>query len=147
VAETYGAALDAGFAKASGSKSRAEFDIAPSVTVLVGDDVDALRGFVKPVTALYVGGMGARGRNFYNDLACRFGYEAAAKEVQDLYLDGKKEEAAAAVPDDLIDEIALVGPKERIAERLEPWREAGVTTMIVLGQQPEALRVMAELVL
>jgi alkanesulfonate monooxygenase SsuD/methylene tetrahydromethanopterin reductase-like flavin-dependent oxidoreductase (luciferase family) len=115
--------------------------------VLVGDDVDALRGFVKPVTALYVGGMGARGRNFYNDLACRFGYEAAAKEIQDLYLDGKKQEAAAAVPDELIDEIALVGPKERIAERLEPWQKAGVTTMIVLGQQPEALRVMAELVL
>src|SRR6266567_854297 len=145
--ETYGAALDAGFAKAGGSKSRADFDIAPSVTVLVGDDVDALRGFVKPVTALYVGGMGARGRNFYNDLARRFGYEAAAKEVQDLYLDGKKQEAAAAVPDELIDEIALVGPKERIADRLGAWRDAGVTTMVVLGQQPDALRVMAELVL
>jgi alkanesulfonate monooxygenase SsuD/methylene tetrahydromethanopterin reductase-like flavin-dependent oxidoreductase (luciferase family) len=117
------------------------------VTVLVGDDLDPLRGFVKPVTALYVGGMGAPGRNFYNDLACRFGYEAAAKEIQDLYLDGRKQEAAAAVPDELIDEIALVGPKERIADRLGPWREAGVNTMIVLGQQPEALRVMAELVL
>jgi F420-dependent oxidoreductase-like protein len=147
LAETYGAALDAGFAKAGNDKSRADFDIAPSVTVLVGDDVDALRGFVKPVTALYVGGMGARGRNFYNDLACRFGYEAAAKEIQDLYLDGKKQEATAAVPDELVDEIALVGPKERIAERLVPWREAGVTTMVVLGQQPEALRVMAELTL
>jgi hypothetical protein len=116
--------------------NRADFDIAPSVTVLVGDDVDALRGFVKPVTALYVGGMGARGRNFYNDLACRFGYEAAAKEIQDLYLDGKKQEATAAVPDELVDEIALVGPKERIAERLEPWREAGVSTMIVLDNSP-----------
>jgi F420-dependent oxidoreductase-like protein len=147
LAETYGAALDAGFAKAANDKSRAKFDIAPSVTVLVGDDVDALRGFVKPVTALYVGGMGARGRNFYNDLACRFGYEAAAKEIQDLYLDGKKQEATAAVPDELVDEIALVGPKERITERLEPWREAGVTTMVVLGQQPEALRLMAELTL
>jgi F420-dependent oxidoreductase-like protein len=147
LAETYGAALDAGFAKAGGDKSRASFDIAPSVTVLVGDDVDALRGFVKPVTALYVGGMGARGRNFYNDLACRFGYEAAAKEIQDLYLDGKKQEATAAVPDELVDEIALVGPPERIADRLEAWREAGVTTMIVLGQQPEALRLMAELAL
>src|SRR5215216_6399499 len=136
LAETYGAGLEAGFAKAGDGKSRTEFDIAPSVTVLVGDDVDALRGFVKPVTALYVGGMGARGRNFYNDLACRFGYEAAAKEIQDLYLDGKKQEATAAVPDELVDEIALVGPEERIAERLEPWREAGVTTMIVLGQQP-----------
>jgi F420-dependent oxidoreductase-like protein len=147
LAETYGAALDAGFAKAGGAKSRSSFDIAPSVTVLVGDDVDALRGFVKPVTALYVGGMGARGRNFYNDLACRFGYEAAAKEIQDLYLDGKKQEATAAVPDELVDEIALVGPRERIAERLDAWRDAGVTTMVVLGQQPEALRLMAELAL
>jgi F420-dependent oxidoreductase-like protein len=148
LSETYGAALDAGFAKAGGGKSpETGFDIAPSVTVLVGDDLDPLRGFVKPVTALYVGGMGAPGRNFYNDLACRFGYEAAAKEIQDLYLDGRKQEAAAAVPDELIDEIALVGPKERIADRLGPWREAGVNTMIVLGQQPEALRVMAELVL
>src|SRR5215216_1992471 len=82
LAETYGAGLEAGFAKADDGKSRTDFDIAPSVTVLVGDDVDALREFMKPVTALYVGGMGARGRNFYNDLACRFGYEAAAKEIQ-----------------------------------------------------------------
>src|SRR3954451_7260998 len=145
--DTYGAAIDAGFAKAGGDKGLAEFDVAPTVNVILGDDVDTLRGFVKPMAALYIGGMGARGRNFYNDLACRYGYEAAAKEIQDLYLDGKKHEATAAVPDELVDEIALVGPKERIAERLEPWREAGVTTMIVLGQQPEALRLMAELTL
>jgi F420-dependent oxidoreductase-like protein len=145
--ETYGAALDAGFAKAGGGKSLADFDIAPTVTVIVGDEVPMLRDLVKPFAALYIGGMGARGRNFYNDLACRYGYEAAAKEVQDLYLDGKKKEAAAAVPDDLVDEVALVGPKERIADRLEAWRESGVTTMILAAQQPEALRVMAELVL
>jgi alkanesulfonate monooxygenase SsuD/methylene tetrahydromethanopterin reductase-like flavin-dependent oxidoreductase (luciferase family) len=119
----------------------------PMVPVVVGDDVTACRAVVKPRLALYVGGMGARGRNFYNDLACRFGYEAAAKEIQDLYLDGKKQEAAAAVPDELVDEIALVGPRERIAERLDAWREAGVTTMVVLGQQPEAVRLMAELTL
>ena len=144
--DTYGAALDAGFAKAGG-KTLADFDVAPTVTVIVGDDVDALRGFVKPMAALYIGGMGARGRNFYNDLACRYGYEAAAKQIQDLYLEGNKREAIAAVPDELVDEISLIGPKERIADRLEAWKESGITTMIVGAQQPEALQVMAELVL
>lgn len=145
--ETYGTALDAGFARAGDGKSLETFDIAPTVTVLLGDDVDALRGFVKPMAALYIGGMGARGKNFYNDLACRYGYEAAAKEIQDLYLEGKKAEAAAAVPDELVDEVALVGPKERIADRLDQWRESGITTMILGTTQPEALRLMAELVL
>ncbi|MCJ7672582.1 MAG: LLM class F420-dependent oxidoreductase [Acidimicrobiia bacterium] len=145
--ETYGAALDAGFATAGGGKSLEHFDIAPTVTVLLGDDIDALRGFVKPMAALYIGGMGARGKNFYNDLACRYGYEAAAKEIQDLYLDGKKAEATAAVPDELVDEVALVGPKERIADRLDQWRESGITTMILGTGQPEALQLMAELVL
>jgi alkanesulfonate monooxygenase SsuD/methylene tetrahydromethanopterin reductase-like flavin-dependent oxidoreductase (luciferase family) len=91
--------------------------------------------------------MGARGKNFYNDLACRYGYEAEAKEIQDLYLDGKKNEAIAAVPDELIDEVALVGPRERIADRLEAWKESGITTMVVGAGQPEALQVMAELAL
>ena len=145
--ETFGAALDAGFAAAGGGKHLTTFDIAPTTTVLLGDDVDALRGFVKPMLALYVGGMGARGKNFYNDLACRYGFEEAAGTVQDLYLDGKKPEAAAAVPDELVDEVALVGPRERIADRLDAWRDSGATTMIVGTAQPEALQVMAELVL
>jgi len=145
--DAYGAAIDAGFARAGGGKSLDRFDVAPTVTVIMGDDVDTLRGFAKPMVALYVGGMGARGKNFYNDLACRYGFEAAAKEIQDLYLDGKKQEAAAAVPDELVDEISLIGPKERIADRLDAWRESGITTMIVGAAQPEALRVMAELVL
>jgi F420-dependent oxidoreductase-like protein len=143
--DTYGPAIDAGFAKAGGGKSLAEFDIAPTVSVIVGDDVDTLRGFVKPMVALYVGGMGARGKNFYNDLACRYGYEGAAKEIQDLYLDGNKKDAVAAVPDELVDEIALIGPKARIADRLEAWKESGITTMIVGAQQREALELMAEL--
>jgi F420-dependent oxidoreductase-like protein len=145
--ETYGAALDAGFAAAGGGKSLETFDIAPTVTVVVGDDLEGLRNIVKPMLALYVGGMGARGKNFYNDLACRYGYEAAAKEIQDLYLDGKKAEATAAVPDELVDEIALLGPRERIADRLEPWKESGITTFVAGAAQPEALRLLAELVL
>jgi len=139
--------IEAGFAKAGNGKSLDTFDIAPTVPVLVGDDVDALRGFVKPFLALYVGGMGARGKNFYNDLACRFGYEAAAAEIQDLYLDGKKTEAAAAVPDELVDEIALVGSRERVAERLEAWKESGVGTLILSAGDPHTMQVMAELVL
>jgi F420-dependent oxidoreductase-like protein len=145
--ETYGAAIDAGFANAGAGKSLAEFDVAPTVTVLVGDDVEQLRNAVKPMVALYVGGMGARGKNFYNDLACRYGFEGAAKTIQDLYLDGKKGDAIAAVPDELVDEIALIGPRARIADRLDAWRDSGITTMILGAGQPEALRVMAELVL
>jgi F420-dependent oxidoreductase-like protein len=144
--EAFGAALDAGFAKAGGGKSLDTFDVAPTVSVIVGDDPEMLANFVKPMLALYVGGMGARGKNFYNDLACRYGFEKEAKEVQDLYLDGKKKEAADAIPFEMVDEVTLIGPKERIRDRLDAWRESGVTTMIVGAQQPEALEVMAELV-
>jgi F420-dependent oxidoreductase-like protein len=142
---TYRAALDAGFAKAGGGKSLATFDIAPTATVIVGDDPETLANYVRPMVALYVGGMGARGRNFYNDLACRYGFEAAAKEIQDLYLDGKKKEATAAVPFELVDEVALIGPKERIRDKLDAWRESGITTLIVGAAQREALEVIAEL--
>ena len=140
------ASLDEGFARRSDGKTLADFDIAPTVSVVVGDDVDACRMQVKPNLALYVGGMGARGKNFYNDLACRYGYEDAAKKIQDLYLAGKRNEAIAAVPDELVDEIALCGPRERIRERLAAWREAGVTTLICGAQSIEAIRTMGELV-
>ena len=129
--------------KAGGPGERA-FDVMPMVTVVVGDDVDACRQQVKPRLALYVGGMGARGRNFYNDVARRYGYDAAAAAIQDLYLAGRKDEAAAAVPDGLVDEVALCGPRERIRERLGEWAAAGVTTLMVAGDQA-AVRVMAEL--
>ena len=147
IRETYGASLDAGFAAAGGGKDLGTFDVAPTVTVIIGDDVDALRGLIKPMVALYVGGMGARGKNFYNDLACRYGYEAAAQEIQNLYLDGKKAEAIAAVPDELVDEVTLLGPPERIRDQLEPWRESGIATMVIGATQREALQLMAELVL
>ncbi|MBI3770318.1 MAG: LLM class F420-dependent oxidoreductase [Deltaproteobacteria bacterium] len=140
----YKDALSAGFARAGVGKSLATFDIAPAVTVILGDDVQACLNFVKPFLALYIGGMGARGKNFYNDLACRYGFEEAARTIQDLYLAGKKNEAAAAVPDQLADEISLVGPAARIRDRLAPWREGGVTTMICALRQPEVLRVLAE---
>ncbi|HVM54387.1 MAG TPA: LLM class F420-dependent oxidoreductase [Acidimicrobiales bacterium] len=133
------------FGDAFAGRDLSSFDIAPSVPVVLGDDVDACRSAVKPALALYVGGMGARGKNFYNDLVCRYGYEADAKQIQDLYLDGKRAEAIAAVPDALVDEVALCGPKERIRDLLATWEESPVTTMIVGSGQPEALEVMAEL--
>jgi len=139
--------LQEGFARGARPAETASFDVAPSAPVVVGRDVEACRDHVKPKLALYVGGMGARGRNFYFDLACRYGYEAAARRVQDLYLAGRKDEAAAAVPDALVDEVALCGPRERIRDRLAAWREVGVTTLICATRQPEALRTMAELVL
>ena len=140
----YGDALAAGFRKAGNGKGLHNFDVAPGPIVILGDDVESCLAFVKPVLALYVGGMGARGKNFYNELACRYGFEAEAKKIQDLYLDGKKAEATAAVPDKLADEVSLVGPKERIRDRLAAWREARVTTVICGLQQIEALRAIAE---
>jgi alkanesulfonate monooxygenase SsuD/methylene tetrahydromethanopterin reductase-like flavin-dependent oxidoreductase (luciferase family) len=125
----------------------ADFDIAPTVSVIVGDDVDVCRMKVKPNLALYIGGMGARGKNFYNDLACRYGYEEAGEKIQDLYLAGRKDEAIAAVPDELVDEIALCGPPARIKDRLAAWREAGVTTLICGAGNIEVIRTMAELAL
>ena len=133
------------YADAFAGRDLSSFDIAPTVSVVLGDDAALCRQMVKPMLALYIGGMGARDRNFYNDLACRYGYEAAAKEIQDLYLDGKKQEAAAAVPDALVDEVALCGPRERIAELVEPWKSSPVTTMVLATVQTEALDLMAEL--
>ena len=121
------------------------FEIAPCVNVVVGKDVQACRDELKPQLALYIGGMGARGQNFYTRLVTRYGYEAEAAEIQSLYLDGKPRDAAAAVPDELVDEVALVGPKERIADRLEAWRECGATTLLCATHQLEALRKLAEL--
>jgi F420-dependent oxidoreductase-like protein len=126
--------------------AREGFEIAATVSILVGDDVDALRDALKPYIALYVGGMGAKGKNFYNALVRRYGWDDAAEQIQELYLDGKQREAIAAVPDELVDSLALVGPKERIRERLDAWRATPVTTLIVGSPQPEALEVMAELV-
>src|SRR6185295_6469994 len=141
----YRSGLEAGFVKAGGGKSLESFDIAPPVTVIQGDDVEACLDRIKPALALYIGGMGARGKNFYNDLACRYGFAEAAKKIQDLYLDGKKNEAIAAVPDELVDEVALCGPRERIKDQLAAWREAGVTTLICGAHNIDAIRAMAEI--
>jgi F420-dependent oxidoreductase-like protein len=106
------------------------FDVAPSVQVHVGDDLEAARDVMRPFLALYVGGMGSRERNFYNDQARRYGFEREAKLVQDLYLDGRKQEAAAALPAELIDLVTLCGPAGRVRERLAAMRESGVGTLL-----------------
>jgi F420-dependent oxidoreductase-like protein len=119
-------------------------DIAPAVPAIVSDDVESARDALKPYYALYIGGMGARGKNFYNELAREYGFEEAAERIQELFLDGKQRDATAAVPDELVDELALVGPKERIAERLAAWRESGATTMLVSTRDAATLRAVAE---
>ena len=138
--------FDAAFG-ASLAGAPAGFEVAATTSVLVGDDVQSLRDALKPHLALYVGGMGAKGKNFYNALVRRYGWEEDAERIQELYLGGHQREAIAAVPDALVDAVALVGPKERIRDRLAAWRETPVTTLIVGSPQPEALQVLAELVL
>jgi F420-dependent oxidoreductase-like protein len=114
-----------------GGRSLNGFDIAPNVNIAMDDDVDRARDAMRPYLALYVGGMGSRKQNFYNALVRRYGFEEAAEEIQDLYLAGKKEEAAAALPAELIDTTSLCGPPERIKERLDVYRDAGVGTLLV----------------
>lgn len=137
--------LEAGFAKTGGKKSIANFDIAPTVAVIIGDDLDACRGPLKASLSLYIGGMGAKDKNFYADYIRKIGFEGEANKIQELYLSGKKGEAMAAVPDALVDALHLVGPKERIKDRFQAWKASPVGTMIIGAMQPEAIRLAAEL--
>jgi len=143
--DLYKAHLDEGFKRSGHPDRAATFQIAPFVSCVVGNDVEKCRAALRPSLGLYIGGMGARGKNFYHDYAGRLGYEDAARKIQDLFLAGRREEAAAAVPDGLIDDVALVGPRERIADRLEAWKASPVTAMLISAQQPEAVRILAEL--
>ncbi len=143
-----GTHVEEGMAKAGGGKSLADFAICPGVTVMIGDDLEAARMPAKMNLALYIGGMGARDKNFYNDYCKRLGYEEAAVKIQDAFLGGDRGGAVAAVPDELIDDLFLIGPKERIVERLAAWKDAGakghVDTMMIGTNQPEAIELVAE---
>ncbi|HEB89241.1 MAG TPA: LLM class F420-dependent oxidoreductase [Deltaproteobacteria bacterium] len=143
--------LEKGFARAGRGKSLENFDVMTSCTVIVSDDVEKAMVPVKANMAQYIGGMGARNKNFYNDYTKRLGFEEAAVEIQDLFLSGKKKEAMAAVPDELVDAVHLVGPKDKIRDRLQAWKEAGkrreVGTMLLGAMQPEALEIVAEEIL
>ncbi len=146
--DVIGEHIEAGFAKAGNGKSLKDFDIAPFVTVSVNDDLDAAFDALRPWLALYIGGMGAKGKNFYHDYAGRLGYGEVATRIQDLYLSGKKAEAEALVPNELLDAVSLVGPLDRIVERLAPWKEAGkrgeVGTMLLGGPDPAVMELLAK---
>lgn len=135
--------LEEGFKRAGNGKGYKDFDIAAGCTIAIGDDVKALLAMQKPNLALYMGGMGAKEKNFHNEMAVKYGYGEAAAKIQELYLSGRKQEATEAVPDELVDEMSLVGPVARIKERYRAWEDAGVTTMMVQSRQREALELMA----
>lgn len=140
--------IQKGLDSAGGGKSLTDFDIAPFVSVAVNDDLDAAYDSLRPWLALYIGGMGAKGKNFYHDYAARAGYGDVADRIQDLYLSGKKAEAEALVPNQLLDEVALVGPRERVIERLADWKAAGkrgeVGTMLLGVHDPAVLELFAK---
>lgn len=139
--------IQKGFAKA-GDKNLTQFEVSPFVTVVIGDDVDECMAPIRGNMALYIGGMGARDKNFYNSYAKALGFEDAAVEIQDHFLAGRREQAMAAVPKELIDACHLVGPADRIRERLQRWKTAGshgqVASMLLGTQQPEALELVAK---
>ena len=145
--DVLGEAIGQGFEKAGNGKSLKDFDVAPFVTVAMNDDLDAAYDSLRPWLALYIGGMGAKNKNFYHEYATRMGYGEAADQIQDLYLSGKKAEAEALVPNALLDDVSLIGPRERIIERLGPWKEAGkcgeVGSMLVGVQDPAVLELLA----
>ena len=143
-AAAYEAAVEAGFARAPAGKGMSDFDIAPAVTVIIEDELELAYNQIKPALALYIGGMGAKGKNFYYDLACRFGFEAAADAIQDQYLQGHKGEAIMAVPDELVDAVSLVGSKARIRDRLQLWRDCPITTLNIAAFSLDTVRFMAE---
>jgi F420-dependent oxidoreductase-like protein len=143
--------LEEGFARADDSKGFGDFEIAPMVSVMVSDDLERARDAMRGYVALYVGGMGSRKQNFYNSLVRRYGFEEAAETVQSLYLEGRHDEAAAALPGELIDTVTLCGPADRVRERLSVFRDAGVGTLMVsplawtFEDRLEQLRMVAEL--
>ncbi len=132
--------------RGAGGVARGDFEILPFVNVVMGDDLNACYDKLRPQLALYVSGMGAREKNFYNELVQKYGFEAEAKEIQDLFLDGKRKEAAAAVPDALVDAVALCGSRARITDRIARWKESATTTLCARVSRPEEVRMLAEVV-
>jgi F420-dependent oxidoreductase-like protein len=144
--EMFRDALAEGFARPGARRTAEDFEVAATVPLIVSDDVGQAVDALRPFYALYFGGMGAKGRNFHANVAIRMGYEAEIAEIQDLYLGGKKDEAAAAIPGELIEELSLIGPRDKIRHDVEKWRESIVTTLLVSGDAA-TLRTAAELVL
>jgi alkanesulfonate monooxygenase SsuD/methylene tetrahydromethanopterin reductase-like flavin-dependent oxidoreductase (luciferase family) len=137
--------IEAGFARASGTKTWRDFEIQAASTVIITDDVRGALARIKPGVALYVGGMGHRNINFHNQMMVRRGYADAAARIQELYLAGRKAEAADAVPDEFVDDGALVGPAARIRERFKEWAQIPVTGLTINGDAPGTLELMADI--
>lgn len=137
--------LGEGFGRPGARRGWDDFEVAATVPVIINDDVEAAADAYRPMLALYIGGMGARDANFHTEVFARMGYESEAAKIQELYLEGRKEEAAATVPLSLVEDVALVGPMDKIRDELDRWRESVVTTMLVFGDVP-TLRQIAELV-
>jgi len=144
--ELYTGPLNEGFAREGARRTAEDFEVAATVPLIVSDDLDAAVDSLRPFYALYFGGMGAKGANFHANVPIRMGYETEILEIQDLYLGGKKDEAAARIPSALIEQLSLVGRREKIRDDLGRWRDSIVTTLLVSGD-PATLRVAAELVL
>jgi F420-dependent oxidoreductase-like protein len=142
----YRDALAEGFGREGARRSFDDFEVCATVPLIVHDDVEAAADMLRPMYALYFGGMGAREANFHHNVPVRMGYEAEAKRCQDLYLEGRKDEAAAAIPTKLVEEVALIGPADKIRHDLEAWRDSIATSLLISGS-PEMLREAAELVL
>jgi F420-dependent oxidoreductase-like protein len=142
----YRDALDEGHGRPGAHRSRDQFEVAATVPLIVTDDVEAAADALRPMYALYFGGMGARGTNFHANVAIRMGYEAEVDRIAELYLAGHKDQAAAAVPTKLLEQLTLIGPKDKIRHDLDAWRESIVTTLLI-GGDPATLRTAAELVL
>ncbi|MGE0683267.1 MAG: LLM class F420-dependent oxidoreductase [Candidatus Binatia bacterium] len=143
--DMFRADIEEGFKRAGNGKSWKDFDIAAGCTVILGDDVKACLAQIKPTLALYVGGMGAKNKNFHNEMVSKYGYGDVASKIQELYLSGRKAEATELVPDELCDEMSLCGPAARIRQRYKAWEECGATTMLIQTGQREAMQLMVEI--
>jgi alkanesulfonate monooxygenase SsuD/methylene tetrahydromethanopterin reductase-like flavin-dependent oxidoreductase (luciferase family) len=144
--DLYRPSLQEGFARDGARRSAADFEVAATVPLIVTDDIESAADALRPFYALYFGGMGAKGANFHANVPIRMGYEKEVSEIQDLYLEGKKQEAGARIPTELIEELSLIGTREKIREDLEKWRESVVTTILISGDVP-TIRAAAELIL
>jgi F420-dependent oxidoreductase-like protein len=138
--------LSEGFSRPGAQSTPDNFEVASMVTIIPTDDMESGANFIRPMLALYMGGMGARGANFHHDVFIRMGWEGVAKHVQDLYLEGKKGEAAAAIPLELVQDVALIGPMGKIKDELPEWKKTCLTTMLIAGP-PQVVEVAADLVL
>jgi F420-dependent oxidoreductase-like protein len=143
----YKDSLAEGFNRPGARRTPDDFEVLATVTVVIDDDVEKAADALRPMAALYIGGMGAQGMNFHFDVFCRLGYEAEAHKIQELYLDGHQDDAIAAVPTRMVEEMALIGPVDKIRDELELWKSSIVTTMLLGTRDAAMLRTMAELVL